>query len=365
MSYADGSGTQATYDAGNRLTELLDTQSSSLSWGYDDLNRVVSAVTPQGNLAYTYDAAGRRTGMTAAAQGAVSYSYDNANRLVSLTQGSEAVGFAYDAANRRTLLTLPNGVTTAYGYDVSNELTGLSYAKGDGTALGTLTYSYDQDGRRTGQGGTFASSLLPAATTVPSTFDANNRQTGINGQALSYDANGDLTSDGVNTYVWNARHQLVQIKQGDVVRAAYTYDALGRRSTTQFGSASATQYLYDGMNVVQETQGGVVNPILTGLGIDERFARNDVTGRTYLLSDALGSALALTNGEGAVLQRYSYDPYGNAAVSDTVTGFINPYQYTGREADSVGLDYYRARYYSPVLGRFISEDPMAFGGGAG
>jgi len=363
VSYSDGTGTQATYDEGDRLTELLDTQSGSLSWRYDDLDRVVSAVTPQGSLAYTYDAAGRRTGMTAATQGAVGYTYDDANRLIGLGQGNDTVSFAYDTANRRTLLTLPNGVTTAYGYDASNELTGMSYAKGDGTALGTLTYSYDQDGRRINQGGTFGSSLLPIATTAPSTFDANNRQTSINGQALSYDANGDLISDGVNTYVWNARHQLVQVKQGGGVRADYTYDALGRRSVTHFAGVAATQYLYDGMNVVQETQGGVANPILTGLGIDERFARNDVTGRTYFLSDSLGSTLALTAASGAILQRYSYDPYGNAEASDKTTGFTNPYQYAGREADGIGLDYYRARYYSPVLGRFISEDPIAFEGG--
>ena len=61
--------------------------------------------------------------------------------------------------------------------------------------------------------------------------------------------------------------------------------------------------------------------------------------------------------------RYSYDPYGAVTPSDTSTGFTNPYQYTGREADRPWLYYYRARYYSPVLGGFISEDPLGFGGG--
>jgi RHS repeat-associated protein len=114
---------------------------------------------------------------------------------------------------------------------------------------------------------------------------------------------------------------------------------------------------------VQEAVGSVTNPILTGLGVDERFARNDVNGRTDLLTDALNSTIALTDSTGTITQQYSYDPYGNVTQSDTTTGFTNPYLYTGREADSTGLYYYRARYYSPTMGRFISEDSIGFNGG--
>jgi RHS repeat-associated protein len=105
-----------------------------------------------------------------------------------------------------------------------------------------------------------------------------------------------------------------------------------------------------------------INPILVGLGIDERFARNDVTGRTYFMSDLIGSTIALTDPTGVIREQYSYDPYGNVTPSDTTTGFTNPYQYFGREADSPGLYYYRARYYSPMMGSFIDEDPITFGG---
>jgi len=88
-----------------------------------------------------------------------------------------------------------------------------------------------------------------------------------------------------------------------------------------------------------------------------------VTGREYFLTDMLSSTIALTDPNGAIRQQYSYDPYGNVTSSDTTTGFTNPYQYTGREADSPGLYYYRARYYSPMMGGFISEDPIGFRGG--
>jgi RHS repeat-associated protein len=136
---------------------------------------------------------------------------------------------------------------------------------------------------------------------------------------------------------------------------------MGRRTSKTVGTATPTQYLYDGANAVQETVGSTINPILVGLGIDERFARNDTTGRTYFLTDAINSTVALTGTTGAIQNLYSYDPYGN--TSESGTGFTNPYQYTGREADTSGLYYYRARYYSSLMGGMISEDPARFYGG--
>jgi RHS repeat-associated protein len=181
-------------------------------------------------------------------------------------------------------------------------------------------------------------------------------------KALRYDG---MASGGgtVNTYQWNARNQLTQISQNGNAQLAYSYDALGRRISKAASGGAPIQYLYDVNNIVQETQGAAMNPILVGLNIDERFARNDVIGRTYFLSDRLNSTIALTDPTGAIQQQYSYDPYGNVTVSNTTTGFTNPYQYTGREADSPGLYYYRARYYGPQLTGFISEDPIGFGGG--
>jgi RHS repeat-associated protein len=361
MSYADGSGIQATYDAGNRLTQLADSVSGTYGWGYDGLDHVLSTTGSQGSVSYTYDADGRRITMTPAAQATATYTYDNANRLTGITQGSETVQLAYDAANRRTTLTLPNGVAVNYGYDNANELLGLAYVQANGTVLGNLAYGYDNGGRRVSKTNSFNTDLLPAPTTQTPTFDLNDRETSFNGQALTYDADGNLTFDGTNTYTWNARNQLTQVSQNGVAQLSYTYDALGRRTSKAVQGGTPTQYLYDRFNAVQETQGGTINPILNGLGIDERFARNDATGRTYFLADALGSTIALTSSNGAIQNTYSYDPYGNTTQS--ATGFTNPYQYTGREADAAGLYYYRARYYSPGMGSFVSEDPIGFGGG--
>lgn len=98
--------------------------------------------------------------------------------------------------------------------------------------------------------------------------------------------------------------------------------------------------------------------VLTGLGIDDYFARTDVPAATtsHFFPDALGSALALADAAGTVQTEYTYEPFGRT----TVTGVSNTnlLQYTGRENDGTGLYYYRARYYNPQLQRFIAEDPI-------
>jgi YD repeat-containing protein len=100
--------------------------------------------------------------MTVAGQPTISYGYDNANRLASITQSSAVVGYAYDTAGRRTALTLPNGVSTEYAYDAASRLTGLTYKVGS-TTLGTLTYAYDPNGGRRAVAGTWARTALLAA----------------------------------------------------------------------------------------------------------------------------------------------------------------------------------------------------------
>jgi RHS repeat-associated protein len=353
-TYADLSTTTYNYDAGNRLTSIVDSVSGTITRNYDNLDRLTSEITPQGSVTYGYDAASRRTSMTVAGQPSVVYSYDNANRLTQITQGTSTVTIGYDAASRRTSLTLPNNVVVQYDYDNANRVTGITYKLGV-TVLGNLTYTYDAAGNRTQIGGTFARTGLPAAV-ASAVYDAANRLTNWGPTTLTYDNNGNLTSDGTNTYTWNARNQL-----GSMTGATFVYDGLGRRQKKTIGAAN-TEFLYDGVNPVQETFGAtVLANILTGLGIDEFFSRTDVPAATtsHFLPDGLRSAVALTDPAGAVQTEYTYEPFGKT----TATGMSssNPFQYTGRENDGTGLYYYRARYYHPSLQRFISPDPLLCG----
>ena len=95
--------------------------------------------------------------------------------------------------------------------------------------------------------------------------------------------------------------------------------------------------------------------------MDEYFARTDIVGSQYFLTDALGSTVALTDSARALQPRYTYEPFGRTTVSGADRG--SSYQYTGRENDGTGLYFYRARYYNPTFQRFISQDPIDFVGG--
>ena len=163
--------------------------------------------------------------------------------------------------------------------------------------LGNLTYAYDADGRRTVVGGALAAVHLPSNVAGSgTTYNADNEQIKFNGTSLTYDAAGQLTGDGTNTYTWDARHQLTKISQGSTTIATFVNDAFGRRMSKTI-SSSVTQFLYDGLNPVQELNGG--NPpsltanLLTGLGIDEFFARTASGATSTLLADALGSTIGL------------------------------------------------------------------------
>lgn len=356
-SFADGSTVAYTFDGADRLTQAQDSQTGTVGRGYDNLDRLIAESTAQGSVSYSYDAVGRRIGLTVAGQTPVSYGYDDANRLLQIARGATTVSFAYDAANRRTSLTLPSGITATYSYDVASQLTGITYMNG-ATVVGDLSYTYDVRGNRIGANGSLASTSLPPAVSS-AVYDQANRLTSWNGAAITYDANGNMLSDGTRTYTWDSRNRLISI--AGPVAASFQYDALGRRIQKTVGGTT-TAYLYDGLNPVQELSGATptVN-LLTGVNLDEFFRRTDSTGDRDIITDALGSTLALADSAGTIQTSYAYDPYGNTAQTGQAS--TNPFQYTGRENDETGLFYYRARYYSPQLQRFIASDPIGLAGG--
>ncbi len=107
--------------------------------------------------------------------------------------------------------------------------------------------------------------------------------------------------------------------------------------------------------------GGAPTAHLLSGGIDKVFTRTDAVGTRSFLTDALGSTLALTDSTGTMQTQYTYEPFGNTTLNGSTT--TNSFAYTGRELDGTGLYFYRARYYNPTLQRFVSEDPLGFGGG--
>lgn len=149
--------------------------------------------------------------------------------------------------------------------------------------------------------------------------------------------------------------------------ATFKYDPFGRRIEKVFtlnSTTTTTNYLYDGDNAIEtvDQNGSVLAKFAQGQNIDEPLAES-TGGATYdYEQDGLGSATSLTNSSGALALTYTYDSFGKITASSGSVS--NPFRYTGRDFDSeTGLYYYRARYYDPTTGRFLSEDPLGTSGG--
>jgi RHS repeat-associated protein len=193
---------------------------------------------------------------------------------------------------------------------------------------------------------------LPEAS-GPVTYDAADQQGGS-----TYDDDGNVTDDGTATYTWNARGELASRTSGTGT-FNYAYDGLGRRAARTAGGV-ATGYVYDGLNPVQEKVGGRVSATMMSGELDEVFSRTTSGGSQSLLRDALGSTVAGA-GPSTVDSQYTYGPFGMTTADGDDLG--NTSRFTGREDEGDGLYYYRARYYSPAQGRFLSRDPLGLASG--
>ncbi|WP_240746429.1 RHS repeat-associated core domain-containing protein [Trichloromonas acetexigens] len=174
-------------------------------------------------------------------------------------------------------------------------------------------------------------------------------------------------------YTWDGENRLRQAALtlgGQVVRTlSFKYDPFGRRIEKQVSDTASTvttTYVYDGENIVFTTVNDGTNTTTShtihGPGIDEPLAQITNGTSTYYHADGLGSIVALTDAAGQIVQRITYDAFGLPTATDP--SFANSYAFTAREWDKeLGLYYYRARYYDPMEGRFVSKDPIGFAGG--
>ena len=200
--------------------------------------------------------------------------------MTRVEQGAVFAALGYDDANWRTSLGYSNSTMTSYAYDLASRLTGITH-NGPSSVIEALAYTSDAAGNRFNASrvnGTVR--LLPSAV-ASATYDAADEQTQFAGASLTYDANGNLANDGVNTYQWDARNRLVGITGG--ATASCNYDALGRRVSKTINSV-ASQFLYDGNDVSAEIGGGAVGASdLRSLNIDEPFVRQSAISESYLM----------------------------------------------------------------------------------
>ncbi len=171
-------------------------------------------------------------------------------------------------------------------------------------------------------------------------------------------------SSNTTSFTWDYENRLSSVTlPGSGGAVNFRYDPFGRRIYKSSTSATSI-YAYDGDNLIEETNasGAAVTRYTQGLNIDEPLAMQQSGVTSYYQVDGLGSVTSLTNPAGVPVQSYTYDSFGNIVA--TTGSIVNSFRYTGREFDTeTSLYYYRARYYDPQSGRFLSEDPINFRAG--
>jgi RHS repeat-associated protein len=378
----DGQVVNLAYDALNRtLSKTPPESGQAVTYGYDNLGRVKSAVTAGQTVSLTYDAlgrklsetqpmgtvysawdvAGRRIRFTFSNGGYEAYDYDVMGELTAIREngGTTLASYSYDNLGRRTALARVNGITTSYGYDAASNLTSLAHAGSSNNQ--SFTYAYNPAGQissRTASNDAYA--FAAASLNQPYVVNGLNQYTAVGGVAYGYDARGNLGSGTAKTYTYDSQNRLATASGSPA--ASLSYDPLDRLQ--QVAGASTTQFLYDGGQIVQEFVGGqVARYYVPGPGADEPVLWYDVTvsGDMYrwAMQDERGSVIAQADNSHQVVAINSYDDYGQPGSLN-----LGRFQYTGQAwIPEAGLYSFKARDYLPAIGRFAQTDPIGFDGG--
>lgn len=353
---ASGDGVTTTYDGFGRVTSntlTMDGATRTLRYAYDrDGNRLRMSF-PDGDLsAYTKN---------------VTYAYDGLDRPVTLLRENSATiaSYSYNAAGKRSAFN--GGISTSYGYDVSGRLSGLTNNPAVNTAYNNnWTFAYNPASQITQTTRSNDSFAWTGAINVDRNYTTNgiNQYTAAGTASFGYDNNGNLTSDGTSTYNYDIENRLVTRVAGGVT-TTLLYDPLGRLYEVA-SSTGTTRFLHDGDALVGEyntagtllrryvhgTDGQADDPVAwyegaTFASASERVMRPDWQGSIVLVTDNAGNTVHAIN---------RYDEYGIPQSSNT-----GRFQYTGQAwLAELGMYYYKARIYSPTLGRFLQTDPIGY-----
>ncbi|MCQ4087554.1 RHS repeat domain-containing protein [Saccharibacillus sp. JS10] len=249
---------------------------------------------------YTNDGFGRLTKLLQSAGGltqAFTYGYDNGDNITSRSDGTTSGTFSYDELDR--IIT---------------------------SSEGDETYTYDGKGNRL----TLQSSIqMPHKDNIDYTYNQAEQLSGVtrNQTSVSYKYNGD----GLMT----------------------------ERSITKDGQSTTTRYYYDGANIIAEgtvaADGSVTFKARYVRGAQLIYREDANHEKAYYQHNGHGDVTGLVKADGTVLNRYTYDIWGNPLTSDVQVE--NVFGYSGEYWDEdTGLQYLRSRWYDPSIGRFIQED---------
>ncbi|ARU60496.1 hypothetical protein CBW65_04965 [Tumebacillus avium] len=392
------------YDANGNLLSKIDRKGQTIQYAYDNRNQLTSKSTPSDVVSYEYDLAGKRTKMTDV-RGISAYAYTALGLLaaVQLPDG-KSISYAYDAAGNRTKMTDPFGREIFYSINQRNQIGSLSV--GSATAAPEAAYTYNSIGQV--KTGTFLNGI-----TIGKTYDANKNlvaleqkdqtNAALNTFAYEYDAadnqtqkteNGNIftftydkqrrvetSSQFAETYAYDVRgnrnslqsdrplepsaagyeydewNRLIRVTAADGNVVEYAYDGDGLLYERKENGAT-TRYYYDGQDIIAEAD--VVNGAAS---LKVRYIRGNGLAaletadgqKAYYLHNGHGDVTEIRDANGALLNQYTYDIWGNQLTETAQVH--NSFHYAGELQDpSTSLIYLRARWYDPSQGRFINED---------
>jgi RHS repeat-associated protein len=224
--------------------------------------------------------------------------------------------------------------------------------------------------------GSWAAMSGPSSKEITTEVNELNQYTRFDKWGLEYDLNGNTTRKGTQKRRYDYRGNVV-IYEDLTTHAEYKYDALNRRME-KIVNGKVTQYYYSGYRVIEERDENdqVTRQYVYGDGIDEilqmKIYRGPYQGTYYYHTDANNSVTAVTDQEGNLIERVSYDIYGVPTFREYIT---DPGNAVTRDSSIIGNEilwhsrrydpesntyYFRNRAYDPTMGRFLQTDPMGY-----
>ena len=411
-----------TYDNASRvLSASKGRYNNIISYTYDGIGRQENETTTVGGNSYTttctYDADNRMINCNYPAGNNLSKTYTSRNQLATVAFNAATVASqTYDPGMRKASRAFGNGLVTTKTYNLDNTTAGMSLA---GKADLSFTYSYDVNKNVTSETSTGTAmddysftasfddidrvtqwnrqgnspaynsqswnldkignwnSVTTDGNAETRTHNAAHELTGISGapQDLEYDAKGNMTFNANgNVQVWDIDNHLKSVSNILPI-ATYTYDAMGRRLEKSVINQENTLFICHGQRVIEEYTATGSNPYslarsyVHGSYVDDIICKVESDNTPlYYHCDRQYNVRGLTDANANIVELYAYTVYGKQTIVNPTTSLIlqassfnNLYGFTGRYLDTESdLWYFRARYFSDELGRFISRDPLGY-----
>ena len=357
---------QFTHDDNGNIKSVSDNNNMSLSFNYDELNRLDDYTDYFGNTVdYEYDAASNIISIIYPGGKKVSYTYYQDNRLKSVKDwNGKTTSYTYRADGSIQQVTYPNGCYTLYQYDSADRLTGIYNRKSNGEIIASYSYQLDELGNHTSENRNEPLGLPTySSKNIALTYNVANRIQSAGSNSYTFNNNGNLTnktgSNNLN-FQYDFENRLTNISGAH--SAIYIYDVFGnRRQATRNGNT--VRYVLDingplsQVLMEKDINGNVLNYYIYGIGLIYRIKPNGTY--QYYHFNNVGSTIAITDQNQNITHKYCYDPFGE--LMNKEENDENRFRFIGQFGvmdEGNGLYFMRARYYDFEVGRFISEDPI-------